>query len=329
VRSATVNGAAAAPGHTATGTGIAIGGWPGGLEPAAALCRMDQDGSLTVVVGSVDMSGSNTALALIAGEAFGVSAAMVRVVNEDSQSAPYAGMSGGSKITYTVGRAVMRAAEDARAQVLAVASDLLEVALEDLEIVDGQVRVIGAPEKSISTADIAAEVYDFGGRFEPVQGRGASAITTNAPGFVAHLAEVAVDPETAHIQVTRYVAIQDVGRAINPAVVEGQIHGGVAQGLGWALYEAMPYDEQGQLMAATFTDYALPAAHRMPAIEPILVEVPVPDGPFGAKGVGEPPIIPGAAAVANAIRDAVGVRMTELPITPDRLFRALQDSRSS
>jgi CO/xanthine dehydrogenase Mo-binding subunit len=312
----------AVPG-SATGTGVAIGGWPGGLEPAAALCSLDQDGSLSVVTGSVDMSGSNTTLGLIAAEVLGLTPDRVRVVSEDSQSAPYAGMTGGSKITYTVGRAVQHAAEDAHHKIVAIAADLLEASVDDILLEGGRASVVGAPDRSVTFEEIAATVYNFGSRFEPVQGHGASAITTNAAGFVAHLARVSVDLETGRTRVTDYVAVQDVGRALNPAAVDGQIFGGVAQGVGWALYEGMPYDEHGQPLAASFADYAVPTADRVPNVKPVLVEIPSADGPFGAKGVGEPPVVPGAAVIANAIASATGVRITQLPATSERVFRAL------
>jgi CO/xanthine dehydrogenase Mo-binding subunit len=309
------------------GTGIAIGGWPGGLEPAAAVCKLDQDGSLAIVTGSVDMSGTNTSLALIAAEVFGIPPDRVRVVNEDSQSAPYAGITGGSKITYTVGKAVERAAEDAYRQVAAVAADLLEASVDDIIVQDGRASVAGAPDRSVGLDEVAATVYNFGSRFTPIEGRGASAITTNAAGFVAHLARVTVDAETGRTTVTAYLAVQDVGRALNPAAVDGQIRGGVAQGLGWALYEAAPYDASGQPQAASFADYAVPTATRVPNIETHYVEIPAADGPFGAKGVGEPPVIPGAAAVANAVRDAIGVRLTRLPLTTESVSAAVRKPR--
>jgi CO/xanthine dehydrogenase Mo-binding subunit len=305
------------------GVGIAVGGWPGGLEPAAAACRLDNDGRVTVVTGSVDLTGTNTTLALIAAEVLGLRPDQVRVVNGDSDAAPFAGVSGGSKITYTVGAAVRRAAEDARQQILRIAADVLESSVEDLEIVDGTVQVRGAPARALPLAEIGRLSTTFGARFAPVDGRGTSAITANAPGFAAQLARVAVDEETGEVAVRRYVAVQDVGRALNPAAVEGQLHGGVAQGIGWALYERMVFDEDGRLLTASFLDYAVPSATRVPPIETAFVEVPSADGPFGAKGVGEPPVVPGAAAVANAVRDAVGVRVTEIPITPERLLRAL------
>lgn len=129
--------------------------------------------------------------------------------------------------------------------------------------------------------------------------------------------------DTGSVKVRDYVAVLDVGRALNPAAIEGQIHGGVAQGVGWALYEQVPYDETGQPLAATFIDYPLPTAQRVPKVEPVLVEVQAADGPFGAKGVGDPPVVAGAAAIANAVADATGVRISELPIKSERLFQAL------
>jgi CO/xanthine dehydrogenase Mo-binding subunit len=137
------------------------------------------------------------------------------------------------------------------------------------------------------------------------------------------VARVAVDPETGEVRVLDYLATQDVGRAINPAEVEGQIIGGVTQGLGWALYERFVYDENGQLLTSTLMDYALPQSTEIPHIIPVLIEIPSPLGPFGAKGVGEPPVVPVGATIANAVFDAVGVRVSNLPITPERLFRAM------
>ena len=153
----------------------------------------------------------------------------------------------------------------------------------------------------------------FTARNEPVYGTGSTAIRESAPGFAVHLVEVEIDEVTGETRPVRYVAVQDVGFAINPAEVEAQIHGGVAQGLGWALYEGMVYDSEGQLLTATLMDYALPRAEMVPPIETVLVEVPSEHGAYGAKGIGEPPAIPGAAAVANAIRDVTGRRILSIP----------------
>jgi CO/xanthine dehydrogenase Mo-binding subunit len=308
------------------GVGIAIGGWPGGIEPATAVCRLDHDGTLTVVLGSVDLNGTNTTFAQIAAEAFGMPAGNIHVTTASTDGAPFAGGTGGSKITYTVGPAVQKAAEEAKAQILAIAAEQLEAAVEDLEIADGAVRVKGVPTSSITLKEIARLSMSVAAKYEPVYGRGATATTLAAPGFAAHLAEVVVDELTGETTVVNYVAAQDVGFAINPALVEAQIHGGVVQGIGWALYEGMAFDGGGQLLTASLMDYALPKANTTPNIEVVLVEVPSEMGAYGSKGVGEPPAIPGPAAVANAIRDAAGVRVTNLPMRPQEVIAAQSGS---
>lgn len=308
------------------GVGIGVGGWPGGLEPATAVCRLDADGKLTMMLGSVDLNGSNTGMAQIAAEALGIDDSQVQVNVGTSSSAPWSGSTGGSKITYTVGAAVQRAAEDARRQILEIAAGQLEAAVDDLEIADGNVQVRGVPSVSISLKDIAEKSMSGNGGVDPVLGRGASAITQAAPGFAVHLAEVSVDELTGETTVHRYVAGQDVGQAINPALVEDQIHGGVAQGIGWALYEGMTYDTDGQLMTASLMDYAIPKAEMIPNIEIVLVEVPSEHGPYGAKGIGEPPAVPGPAVITNAIRDATGVRVTQIPVRPETMARAMDEA---
>lgn len=315
--------AGSANGRYRRGTAVAIGGWMGGIEPANAACRLDRDGTLSILVGTVDMSGTNTALAQIAAEAFGLPVEDIRVVNGDSDSAPYAGASGGSKITYTVGVAVERAAREARRQLLAIAADRLEAAVEDLEVVDRAVRVRGVPGRAVALAELAKASMQFGAKYEPVFGRGGSATVARSPAFAAHLSEVEVDTETGAIRVTRHLTVQDVGRAINPAAVEGQIQGGVVQGIGWALLERMPYDAEGQLLSATLMDYALPQSDQAPSVESVLLEVASEYGPFGAKGVGEPPVVGVPAAVANAVADATGRRFTSLPITAQVVVEAL------
>src|SRR6266700_3127710 len=309
------------------GIGVAVGGWPGGTEPAAALCRLEQDGTFTIVVGSVDLSGSDASLALIAAEELSLSASAVNIPHDNTDSMPYSGLSAGSKTTYTVGSAVLAAARDARTQVFTIAAEMLEASAGDMELRDGKVMVKGVPEKHVTLQQIAANSMGFGAPYEPIYGRGRSANRVSSPMFAAHLAKVAVDPETGEVRVLDYVAAQDVGRAINPAEVEGQIHGGIVQGIGWALFEGMVYDENGQLLTSTLMDYALPQSQDVPTITPLLVEVLSELGPFGAKGVGEPPVVPVAAAIANAIRDAVGVRMTQLPMTPERVFASLREGR--
>jgi len=306
------------------GIGLSAGGWPGGTEPTAAACRLETDGSLTVIVGTVDLTGSDTTLSLIAAEGLGMSTSTVNVVHDNTDTMPYSGGTGGSKTTYSMGPAVLAAAQDARNQILTIASEMLEAAVGDLEIEGDKVVVRGTPARSVELSKIASESMRFAGRYEPIYGRGRAAVRQSSPMYAAHLAKVAVDPETGEVRVLDYVAVQDVGFAINPAEVEGQITGGVTQGLGWALFESLVYDENGQALTATLMDYALPHIQDVPNITPILVEIPSALGPFGAKGVGEPPVVPVGAAIANAVFDAVGVRMAQLPITPERLFEAMK-----
>ena len=306
------------------GVGVAAGGWPGGTEPTAAACRLETDGTITVVVGTVDLTGSDTSLALIAAEGLGLPFSSVNVAHDNTDTMPYSGGTGGSKTTYSMGPAVLAAARDARNQILTIAAEMLEAAATDLEIEGDKVVVRGSPGKSVNLKDIATASMQFAGKYEPIYGRGRAANKTSSPQFGVHIAKVAVDPDTGEVRVLDYVAVQDVGFAINPAEVEGQVYGGVTQGIGWALFEGFVYDENGQLLTSTLMDYALPHSIDIPNITSILVEIPSTLGPFGAKGVGEPPVVPVGAAIANAVFDAVGARVTQLPITAERLFAAMQ-----
>ena len=306
------------------GVGVAIGGWMGGLEPGAAACKLNRDGVLQVQIGTADLSGTPTSFALLAAEAYGVDPDQVRFVYSDTDSAPYGGGVGGSKTLYTLGNAVIRAAEDARRQTLAIAAEEFEVSAEDLEIVDGRVQVRGFPDRSIGLGELASKTMTFGGAYEPVYGNGRQAVTDRAPSFSAQVAEVEVDEETGEVNLVNLAVVQDVGRAINPLAVEGQMQGGAVQGVGWALYEEMRYDENGQLLSGSWMDYAMPDAMQAAPIQTQIVEVPSESGPFGARGVGEPPVIPTVAAIANAVADATGVRLTQTPMTAPRVLEALE-----
>jgi CO/xanthine dehydrogenase Mo-binding subunit len=305
------------------GYGLAIGGWLCGMSPAAAVCRVDDDGTVRVHVGSVDISGVNSSLVLVAAEVLGVSPDQVELIQGDTRSGPFAGPSGGSQTTYSVSGAVANAATEIRKKLLDLAADHFEASADDLEIVNGEVSVRGLPDRSISLARLARIAQRKNGGPGPLVAEGTAAVPENAPGFVAHLAKVRVDPETGQVTLLRYVAVQDVGFALNPMLVEGQIHGGVVQGIGWGLHEAMVFDEYGQLLTASFLDYGMPSADSVPPIETELVHNPSPHGPFGARGIGEPPITAGAAAIANAIRDAVGVRIAHMPIRSEHVWAAL------
>ena len=313
----------AAPVGPGEAVGVALGAWGGARTPSAAGCRVDPDGTVAVTVGSPDISGTATGLALIAAEAFGVAPEKVRVEVADTSTAPFSATSSGSQVTYSVGGAVIEAAREARRQLLEIATEELEAAPEDLDIVDGKVAVKGAPNRSVEITRLVELSTAFMGRYRPIQATGRSVVQAASPMFTVHIARVKLDRETGSYRLTGYAAIQDVGKAINPPEIEGQIHGGAVQSLGRALGEGLVYDADGQLRTATFLDYELPAADQIPNIDVTLVEVPSPVGPLGAKGVGEPPAIPGTAALANAVSRAAGVRVRDVPI--DRSLLVSED----
>lgn len=306
------------------GVGIAVGGWPCGMSPAASVCRVDTDGTVRVHVGSVDISGVNSSLVLVAAEILQVSPDQIEIVQGDTRTGPYAGPSGGSQTTYSVSGAVANAARAVKDKMLDLAAEHFEAAVGDLELKDGQVMVKGVPDRAVPFGRLASIAQSKRGGPGPIVGEGTAAVSENAPGFVVHLARVQVDPDSGEVELKQYVAIQDVGFALNPMLVEGQIHGGVAQGIGWALHEAMRYDDHGQLLTATFMDYDMPKFESIPDIETVIIENRSPHGPFGARGIGEPPITAGAAAIANAVKDAIGVRVTETPIRAELVWKAIQ-----
>jgi CO/xanthine dehydrogenase Mo-binding subunit len=316
-------------GHGLRGTGLAVGGWIPGLQPTGATVRLNPDGSLSVLTGQVDIAGTNIALAQIAASAYGLDVDKIRITTGDTDVAPVTGLSAGSKTIYTVGTAVMEAAQDARRQTLEIAAKELEAAVEDLELEDGRVTVRGMPDRGITLAQIGKKGNLYMSKVPPVLGVSHPAFAVQAPAFAAQLARIEVDPDTGQVTLHDFVVVQDAGRAINPLGVEGQMQGGAVQSLGIALTEALTFDDRGHLTNPSLLDYRKLTAADLPNIETIIVEVPSPAGPFGARGVGEPPIVPAPAAIANAIQDATGVRMTELPLTPERIALELLGRRSS
>jgi CO/xanthine dehydrogenase Mo-binding subunit len=192
-----------------------------------------------------------------------------------------------------------------------------------MELANSQVQVKGAPDRAMTFKRLGYLSTNFGAPFPAIVGRGAITARKNAPGFTAQIADVEVDPDTGDVTLHGVAVAQDCGFAINPLSVEGQMQGGVSQGLGLALWEEMVYDEHGRLLNPNLLDYRLPTTRDLPPIETILVEVPSEEGPYGARIVGEPSITAGMAAVGNAIENAVGARLTEAPFTPERILRAL------
>ena len=304
------------------GVGLALGYWPGATNPAAAACRMSPDGSVQVMTGVADMSGVAGGFQAIVADVLGLAADLVQVQTLDSASAPASPGSGGSTITYSAGRAIRKAAEETAQRLLEAAALQLEIAVEDLELVDGAVRPRGTPERSIPIAKVIRGNARAGRA--PIEGHASVDEPSLAPSVSAHVVRVRVDRATGAVTVLDDHVVQDVGRVLNPALVVGQQHGAAAQVVGWATLEALVHDEGGQLQTGTFMDYALPRVDDIGRLATTQVEVPAPDGPLGAKGIGEAPVIAGAAAIANAVAAATGIRLRELPMTRQRVWRALQ-----
>ena len=303
------------------GWGVAIGDWTNGCGPGGMFVSIHEDGSARIFHGSMDITGTDTALAQIVAEILTLSYDEVAITRGDTDSAPYATGSGGSVVTFTMGNTAKLAAEDTRRRLLELAAERLNTDVESLELKDGKVSTIEAdPPKSIGFGELAA--YSLSTTGGPIVGKGSFARKPSTPALAAQIAKVEIDPETGRIKVLKMAASQDVGFAINPMAVEGQIEGGAVQGYAWATMEEMQYNEEGNVNPG-FVDYRVPTTADLPTVESVIVEVEAPDGPFGAKGVGEPPITPTLATMANAVADAVGIRITELPMKPEKVVDAL------
>jgi carbon-monoxide dehydrogenase large subunit len=305
------------------GIGLALCEWRSGSGPSTAAISVNDDGTVSLLTGSVDISGSDTSLAAIAAEALGIPMDKVIVAKRDTDLAPYTGQSGGSRIVYSQGTAVKRAADDTLNKLMSLASERLGVPQEALGSEDGRVYVLDNAPQGMTFAQLAAASTTSRGG--PIIGMASLSNMPYTPVFAAQAAEVKVDRETGNVRVLRYIQAQDVGTAINPMAVEGQLDGGVVQGIGRALTEDQQFDaETGAVRNPSFASYLMPLAIDLPESEIVLVNVPAPDGPFGARAVAEPPGFGPPAAIANAIYDAVGVRINELPLSGERVLAALQ-----
>ncbi|HTK44349.1 MAG TPA: xanthine dehydrogenase family protein molybdopterin-binding subunit [Patescibacteria group bacterium] len=310
--------------HDGEGVGLALGYWPGATNAAAAACRMSPDGSVQVLTGIVDMSGVTGGFQAIVAETLGMDPDLVQLVFLDSSSAPTSPGSGGSQITYAAGRAIRKAAEATARLLLEAAAVELEISIDDLELVDGTVRPRGTPERAIPISKLV-RANARAGR-PPIEAHGVTDNPGIAPSVAGHVARVRVDRDTGNIEVLEDHVVQDVGRVLNPALVAGQQHGGAAQAIGWATLEELRHDENGQLQTGTFLDYAMPRARDVGQLRTTSVEVPAPQGPLGAKGIGEAPVIAGPAAIANAVAAATGLRLRDLPMSRTRVWAALNDA---
>jgi CO/xanthine dehydrogenase Mo-binding subunit len=304
------------------GRGIASGFWFNiGLKSSAA-ANVNPDGTVSLIEGSTDIGGTRTSVAMQLAETLGIAAEDVHPRVADTDGVGYTDVTGGSRVTFATGLAAHKVGLDIREQMIERAALLWNCKPSKVEYADGVYKSNG---KSLTFRELAARLGETGG---PVVGRATVDPQGSSNGFGTHIVDVEVDPDTAKVTILRYTAIQDVGTAIHPSYVEGQMQGGAVQGIGWALNEEYFFDDQGRMQNASYLDYRMPTSLDVPMIETIIVEVPNPAHPFGVRGVGETPIVAPPAAIANAIYHATGVRMRELPMSPPRLWAAMSGKDS-
>jgi CO/xanthine dehydrogenase Mo-binding subunit len=308
------------------GRGIASGYWHNAGGESSAACHVNEDGTITLTGGHPDIGGSRASMAMMVAEVLGVPFETVRPVVGDTTAIGFSASTGGSRVTFAGGMAVTQAAQKVVEELKKRAAVTWDISPEAVEWKDGKAYPAGANAGSFEPLDLATIANRAARTGGPISAEVQINAQGQGPGFTTHICDVEVDKETGAVKILRYTAIQDVGRAIHPSYVEGQMQGGVAQGVGWALNEEYIYDKDGRLENPGFLDYRVPVASDMPMIDTVMIEVPNPRHPFGARGVGEVPIVPPMAAVANAIADATGVRLRDLPMSPPRLLAALDET---
>ena len=306
------------------GRGVAAGFWFNIGGESSASVHITEDGSVVAVSANPDIGGSRASIGMMVAEVLGVKPEQVRTIVADTSSIGFSFLTGGSRVTFATGMAATQAAERVVEQLKARAAQIWDIPADAVEWRDGQAFPAGSNAGAFEPLSIAGIALKSGRTGGPIGAEVSLNAQGAGPGFGLHICDVEVDPETGHVAVLRYTAVQDVGKAIHPSYVEGQVQGGVAQGIGWALNEEYIYDKNGKMDNPGFLDYRCPVASDLPMVDAILIEVPNPRHPFGAKGVGEVPIVPPMAAVANAIRDAIGVRMHHLPMSPPKVTAALE-----
>ena len=300
------------------GRGIATGFWfnIGGASSCSA--NVNDDGTVTLIEGSTDIGGTRTSVAMQLAETLGITAEDVKPQVADTDSVGYTFLTGGSRVTFATGLAAWKLGLDLQEQMKERAASIWECKPAEVQVEDG---VYSRNGDRLTFKELAAKIPQK--NLPPVVGRASVAPEGSTNGFGTHICDVEVDPDTGKVTILRYTAVQDAGKAVHPSYVEGQMQGGVTQGIGWALNEEYWFDDQNRMRNASFLDYRMPTCLDVPMIETIIVEVPNPGHPFGVRGVGETPIVPPPAAVANAIYHATGKRLTELPMSPPKVWKAL------
>ena len=302
------------------GRGIASGFWFNiGMQSSCSI-GVSADGTISLVEGSTDIGGTRASIAMQAAEVLGIPAEDVRPSVADTDSVGYTFLTGGSRTTFASGWAAYECAQDIKRQMIDRAATIWEVSAEDVELAGGMFQHKSDSDLKMTFKELAAQLNGSGGPISSqvsVDPRGAGG------AFSTHIVDVEVDPDTGKVDILRYTTVQDAGKAIHPSYVEGQMQGGVVQGIGWALNEEYYFNQDGQMVNSSFLDYRMPISLDLPMIDTVIVEVANPGHPYGARGVGEVPIVPPMAAIANAIHDAIGVRMERLPMSPGAILEAL------
>jgi CO/xanthine dehydrogenase Mo-binding subunit len=310
------------------GRGIASGFWFNIGGETSITINVNDDGTATLIQGTPDIGGSRASSALMAAEAFGIDYDRIKPIVGDTSSLGFTFLTGGSRATLSNGVVAREAANQAIAEMCRRAAKIWEIPEDAVKWENGQAQPAGdnaGKFEPMSMAAIAKIAAKTGG---PIAGHGHMNVQAAAPSFGTHLVDVEVDPETGKVTILRYTVLQDAGKAVHPAYVEGQYQGGAVQGIGWALSEEYIYGEDGKLQNAGFLDYRIPVASDVPMIDTVIVEVPNPRHPYGVRGVGETPIVPPMAAIANAIAQATGIRFTELPMSPPKVLHAIDSAKN-
>ena len=310
----------------AVGRGVASGFWFNVGLKSSASASVNTDGTVGLVEGSTDIGGTRTSIAMQLAEVLGIPAEDVNPSVVDTDSVGYTDVTGGSRTTFATGWAAYEAANDIKDQMIGRAAKLWDMSDEDVDFEDGTFQSKSDPEKKLTFKELAGKLDETGG---PVVGRAAVDPQGVGGAFATMIVDVQVDTDTGKVDILRATLCQDAGKAIHPSYVEGQMQGGVAQGIGWALNEEFIYDKNGRLDNAGFLDYRMPVASDLPAIDAVMVEIPNPNHPHGVKGVGEIPLVPSLAAIANAIAHATGKRLYELPMSPPRILAALDTAKEA
>ena len=307
------------------GRGISIGHRFNGGQPSSATIHVNSDGTISLLTGSVDIGGTRTAVAMQAAEVLGIRSEDVTPTVVDTDSVGYTGATGGSRVAFDTGLAAIATAEDVKAQMIPRAAMVWEVPPEDVEFRDG-VFICAKTEGTMTFKELAAQLNRTGG---PITCSASLNSTGSGSTFGGNIVDVEVDPDTGKVDILRYTAFIDAGTSVHPSYVEGQVQGATVQGIGWALNEEYFYSEDGTMANSSFLDYRMPTSLDVPMIDTVVVEVPNPRHPFGLRGVGEVPLVPPLAALANAIYNAIDIRMYKLPMSPGAILDALAKEQAS